>query len=484
MKSAEADLKKFVVRHLRSRQLPETTIDRRARRIGSEVSPDSQASSQGLVVSGDALLPFLVAARAQAVVAQSRQLGSRALFSEGLASSYEAFRWTRRDPSEGLDEVETPTTPALIERLKGYLDKLDTALPSPEDYAGHPKVAPLVARVVDLWCRGEKVVVFCHFRATGRALEKHIASAIDARLWSDARSKSGLSDEKTRAAVQAFSNRFDQDAAMRRLLEENIRQRLDSAGTSLELPEIAKIQHVVTRFFRTPIFVARHFDFTAQPSEELLSAALLSRDGSGDSLGDKLERFLRFIAIRCNAKERARYLDALDRVQPGIRFDVTSGEDEDSTHDSVRMPNVRLANGETRQETRQRLMLSFNTPFFPDVLIASSVLAEGVDLHLNCRYIIHHDLSWNPSTIEQRTGRVDRIGAKAEYVKKSIEVFLPYVGETQDEKQFRVVMDRERWFQVLMGDDYRTDEFWTEKLAKRLPLPEAAARALAFDLSI
>jgi superfamily II DNA/RNA helicase len=130
------------------------------------------------------------------------------------------------------------------------------------------------------------------------------------------------------------------------------------------------------------------------------------------------------------------------------------------------------------------LLLSFNTPFFPEVLIASSVLAEGVDLHLNCRHVIHHDLSWNPSTLEQRTGRVDRMGAKAEWAKQPIQVFLPFIEATQDEKQYRVVMDRERWFQVLMGEDYRTDEASTDKLAERVLLPLAAAEALAFDLSV
>jgi hypothetical protein len=28
--------------------------------------------------------------------------------------------------------------------------------------------------------------------------------------------------------------------------------------------------------------------------------------------------------------------------------------------------------------------------------------------------VIHHDLDWNPSSIEQRTGRVGRLGCKAE----------------------------------------------------------------------
>ena len=67
-------------------------------------------------------------------------------------------------------------------------------------------------------------------------------------------------------------------------------------------------------------------------------------------------------------------------------------------------------------------------------------------LHLDCRFVIHHDLSWNPSTIEQRTGRVDRIGAKSERARQPIHVYLPYVTATQDEKMFRVVRDRELGF--------------------------------------
>ena len=113
---------------------------------------------------------------------------------------------------------------------------------------------------------------------------------------------------------------------------------------------------------------------------------------------------------RCSASEREEYLDALNELQPGFRGE--RADDLSRMNGTRVMPNIRLANGLVRQETRQRLMLAFNTPFFPEVLVASSVLAEGVDLHLNCRYLIHHDLSWNPSTLEQRTGRIDRIGLR------------------------------------------------------------------------
>jgi superfamily II DNA/RNA helicase len=122
--------------------------------------------------------------------------------------------------------------------------------------------------------------------------------------------------------------------------------------------------------------------------------------------------------------------------------------------------------------------------FFPEILIASSVLGEGVDLQLDCRFVVHHDLSWNPSVIEQRTGRTDRIGAKAEDVGKPIHVYLPFVTGTQDEKMFRVVQDRERWFSVVMGEKYQVDEWTTDRLAERVPFPEEAARVLAFDLSL
>jgi hypothetical protein len=42
---------------------------------------------------------------------------------------------------------------------------------------------------------------------------------------------------------------------------------------------------------------------------------------------------------------------------------------------------MRLANGDVKRDTSHRLTLAFNTPFFPEILIASSVMAEGVDLH-------------------------------------------------------------------------------------------------------
>lgn len=484
MREAEGPLRKWVIRHLRESVLPGTSVPRRSRQVGRAISLSVDGSG-GLPVGDEALLPFLLAARAQAVVVREGMRAGRATFAEGLASSYEAFLETRRGERVGEDEEEAAKAVASGKLVNRYVEKLAAALPDEAAYAQHPKIAPLVARVLDLWRHREKVVVFCHYRETGRAIVRHLSAALEKQLWSDAAQRFELGHEHVRKAIIDFGARFDTDGGMRQPLDDEVARRL-APYAELNGDEREQVHDVVRRFVRTPLFVARYFDIRARSGKETLQTAFDTRDLSGVALGEKIDSFLKFIARRCSPRERHDYLDALTRMQPGIRGESQRDSDDDlSQMKGVNvMPNIRLANGLVRQETRQRLMLAFNTPFFPEVLVASSVLAEGVDLHLSCRHVIHHDLSWNPSTLEQRTGRVDRIGAIAETVAKPIEVFLPYVGGTQDEKQFRVVMDRERWFQVLMGADYRTDEAFTEKAAERIPLPPAAAKALAFDLSV
>jgi len=130
----------------------------------------------------------------------------------------------------------------------------------------------------------------------------------------------------------------------------------------------------------------------------------------------------------------------------------------------------------------KRLTAMFNTPFAPDLLVASSVMGEGIDLHLECRHVIHHDLDWNPSVLEQRTGRLDRVGALTEHAGLPIEVYEPYLAGTHDEKMFRVVKDRAGWFDVVMGRPVGMDERVTDREEQRVPLAEPIAQALTMNL--
>jgi superfamily II DNA/RNA helicase len=44
------------------------------------------------------------------------------------------------------------------------------------------------------------------------------------------------------------------------------------------------------------------------------------------------------------------------------------------------------------------------------ILVATDAAAEGLNLQARCRFVIHLDLPWAPTTLAQRVGRVDRIG--------------------------------------------------------------------------
>ena len=78
----------------------------------------------------------------------------------------------------------------------------------------------------------------------------------------------------------------------------------------------------------------------------------------------------------------------------------------------------------------------------------------------------------------------DRIGSLADRTASPISIYLPYLAATQDEKMYRVVRDRERWFQVVMGAKHELDEAALEHMAERVELPEEAARELAFNLTV
>ena len=157
-------------------------------------------------------------------------------------------------------------------------------------------------------------------------------------------------------------------------------------------------------------------------------------------------------------------------------------DEPDGSSGTITLANVQVATGKTKREARVRLMRAFNTPFFPDILVCSEVMGEGVDLQRFCRHVIHHDLAWNPSSIEQRTGRIDRIGCKAES-RHPIVVYLPYLAGTADERQYKVMTDREQWFRVVMGQD-EVARLITPESEGGIPLPDAISDDLSFKLSL
>ncbi len=139
-----------------------------------------------------------------------------------------------------------------------------------------------------------------------------------------------------------------------------------------------------------------------------------------------------------------------------------------SFYDSTKLrgsQTVAIVSGETKPDARTRIFSGFNTPLEPEVLICTSVGQEGIDLHRHCRHVVHFDLAWNPAVLEQRTGRVDRIGSKTfrerELATNSamphLEIGVPYLAGTYDERMYEELRLRAQTFEVLTGGDLAAD---------------------------
>ena len=75
------------------------------------------------------------------------------------------------------------------------------------------------------------------------------------------------------------------------------------------------------------------------------------------------------------------------------------------------MLRVASFTGGMSEYNREELKKKFNAD--PDqeklrILIATDAAREGVNLQNHCKHLIHFDIPWNPSKLEQRNGRIDR----------------------------------------------------------------------------
>lgn len=120
--------------------------------------------------------------------------------------------------------------------------------------------------------------------------------------------------------------------------------------------------------------------------------------------------------------------------------------------------------GDVKPDTRISRCAAFNSPLLPDILVCTAIGSEGIDLHLNCDEIIHHDLPWNPARFEQRTGRIDRVGSLSERMyqvdpqQHRLDIGVPFLAFDYDEFRFNTLHSRAQKFEVLLGQpEFSTD---------------------------
>ena len=79
-------------------------------------------------------------------------------------------------------------------------------------------------------------------------------------------------------------------------------------------------------------------------------------------------------------------------------------------------------------------------------MLGTDSMSEGLNLQ-TCARVINYDLPWNFMRVEQRIGRVDRIGGQPR-----VEVTnLSYAGTVEDDV-LRRIEDRLKWFTNVVGN--------------------------------
>lgn len=98
-------------------------------------------------------------------------------------------------------------------------------------------------------------------------------------------------------------------------------------------------------------------------------------------------------------------------------------------------------------EDRQSVINQFREDASIKVFLSSQVGTEGVDLQF-CNAVVNYDLPWNPMVVEQRIGRIDRIGQK----EPLIHIYNLVLKNTIEEQIFDRLLNRIHIFQETIGD--------------------------------
>lgn len=93
----------------------------------------------------------------------------------------------------------------------------------------------------------------------------------------------------------------------------------------------------------------------------------------------------------------------------------------------------------------------FNSPFGPDVLVATDAFSEGFDLHRYCRYLIHYELDPSPMRTIQRNGRLRRVDCWAARTGLPLVIGYPVFRGTRDERLVETMQSRLTQFDLLLG---------------------------------
>jgi hypothetical protein len=108
----------------------------------------------------------------------------------------------------------------------------------------------------------------------------------------------------------------------------------------------------------------------------------------------------------------------------------------------------------------ERALKQFKTPGYPQIIVCTDVLKEGLDLHTFCDKIIHYGVAWTAGDMEQRVGRIDRYFSKIERrlysandkSQMKLNIYYPHIRNSLEKEQVEKVVARQKLNEKLMDN--------------------------------
>ena len=107
--------------------------------------------------------------------------------------------------------------------------------------------------------------------------------------------------------------------------------------------------------------------------------------------------------------------------------------------------SVNVFHGQMSPQEKDGAAERFRSDTGPQVLISTEVGGEGRNFQF-CHILVNYDLPWNPMRVEQRIGRVDRIGQE-----HAVSIFNLWVKDTIEERVLDVLENRIKVFEETVG---------------------------------
>ena len=239
-----------------------------------------------------------------------------------------------------------------------------------------------------------------------------------------------------------------------------------------------------------PAMVAWYRDragFSEEDLSEDVGLAAANGDGSLEADQDVAVRLREIVRRWPSDEPDSKYEHLLAALR---RFDETESDWKCLIFafykDTLRYLSRRLAadgygnlvlSGDTKPENRPAVIDSFRDDGAVRVLLSSRVGGEGLDFQF-CDTLFNYDLPWNPMEVEQRIGRLDRIGQES----KVIRIYNFSVEGTIEQRILERLYNRINIFErsiggleAILGDIVR--ELERDLLSKRLS-PEDEERRI------